>query len=496
MTIIETDVAGRSAEDPLTAAPATTSTPPRRIDRCSAVFVLLSLVFGVAFALLTPPLWGQDEDSHVERAYAISHGHLLPERIPWAGGVNYGGTIPATVQALSEYAVTNFRPPAPPPPQVTDPGEYRRLASQPLQAPLVDTAFPNTSVYSPLPYVPSVIGLRLAEAAGGSVGSAILLMRMCHLLAYTAIVWAALWSLRRHAVKWVVFVVALLPMTVYEAATVTADTLTNALAILLGALFVKAAFLRRDLTRTETGLLLASAVLLPLAKPSYVLLTPLLLVVPAGRLALPHWRRLTTVGSTVLGVLAFGAWFAVSSGVQAALHFMRPGVDVAPGTQLHYVLTHVPQFLRTTLRTVARQGDVYVSQLFGHLGSTYMPVPLTAVISCLVAALLAAGISERLSATRWQLTTAAALVLVNTAAIFFIQYLHWSPVGSPVIEGVQGRYFIPLLIVAAAVVLQTVPLRLHIPTERIRRGVTTSIVALTTLGLARSALAFAAQLWP
>jgi Predicted membrane protein (DUF2142) len=475
----------------LTATATTTPGRTRHIDRCSAVFVLLSLLFGIAFALLTPPMWGQDEPAHFGRAYAVAHGQLLPEQVPSTGGVDYGGQVPATVQALAEYAGANFAPPPPPPPQVADPGEYRRLASRPLDAPLVDRGFPNTSAYSPLPYVPSVIGLRLAEAAGGSVGSAILLMRLCDLVAYTAIVWAALWFLRRHAVRWVVFVVALLPMTVYEASTVTADTLTNALAILLGALFVKAVFLRRDLTRTETGLLLASAVLLPLAKPLYVLLTLLLLVVPAERLALRRWRRPATVGGTVVGVLAFGAWFAASSGVQQAMHHMRPDVaTIAPGEQLRYVLTHLPQFVRTVLRTLARQGDVFVSQLFGHLGSTYVPVPLSAVLCCLVAALLAAGLAERLSATRRQVAAAAALVVLTAAAVFVVEYLDWSPVGAPVIEGVQGRYFLPLVVVAEAVVLQVVPLRLHVPTERIRLGVTASIVALMALGLARSVLAF------
>jgi uncharacterized membrane protein len=37
--------------------------------------------------------------------------------------------------------------------------------------------------------------------------------------------------------------------------------------------------------------------------------------------------------------------------------------------------------------------------------------------------------------------------LFSAAGVFFIQYLIWSPVGSPVIYNLQGRYLIPVLIV-------------------------------------------------
>jgi uncharacterized membrane protein len=338
------------------------------------------------------------------------------------------------------------------------------------------------------------VGLWLAEGAGGSVGTAVLLMRLADLLAWTAIGWAALRALRRHRVKWVLFVVAVLPMTVFEAATVTADTLTNALALVLSALAVKAVFLRCGLGRADTGALLAAAVLLPLAKPSYVLLVPLLLVIPPARLALKRWRRPAAVGSVALGGLAFAAWSAASSGVQAALFRMRPGVDIAPDRQMHHILTHLPQFVRAAVRTVARQHDLYLSQLFGHLSATYVPVPISAVLCLAVALLLAAGLAERLSATRGQVVTAAGLVLLNAAAILAVEYLVWSPVGAAEIEGVQGRYLVPLAVLAAAVVLRVVPLRLSVPTEATRRGVVTSIVVLVALGLTLSVMTLAVAL--
>lgn len=485
---------GQQAPDPpedAAARPART----RRADGCTFAFVVLTLVSGVVLAVLTPPFWGQDETGHVARAYAVASGHLLPQRIPAAdGGVDYGGEVPVTVQELADFAQADFVPPVPPPPHVADRAEYRRLADRPLDAPLVDRSHPNTAGYSPLPYLPAAVGLWLAQAGGTSVGTAVLLMRLADLLTWTAIAGAALRALRRYEVKWVVFVLALLPMTVFEAATVTADTLTNALAVLLGALVVKAVFLRQDLGRLETWALLATAVLLPLAKPGYVLLTPLLLVVHPARLSLPRWRRPTAVGCVALGALAFVAWSAASAGVRAALYRMRPGIDIAPDRQVHHVVTHLPQFLRAVLSSVVRQHDQYVSQLFGHLGATYVPVPVTVVLGLTVALLLAGGAAERLSATRGQVATTAALVVLDAASILAVEYLVWSPVGAPEVEGMQGRYLVPLVVLAAAVVLRVVPLRLAVPTEGTRRGVAASIVVLVALGLALSVATLAVTL--
>jgi uncharacterized membrane protein len=37
-----------------------------------------------------------------------------------------------------------------------------------------------------------------------------------------------------------------------------------------------------------------------------------------------------------------------------------------------------------------------------------------------------------------------AAILLSTGAVFGAMYLIWSPVGGPVVDGVQGRYFLPI----------------------------------------------------
>ncbi|MGW4591129.1 DUF2142 domain-containing protein [Amycolatopsis thermoflava] len=461
-------------------------------DPCVLAFVLLSLVFGGVFAVITPPLWGFDEFTHVGRAYAVDHGRMLPRRIPDSLGY-YGGEVPSTITDLIGHAAPNYlAPPPPPAPSVVDPGEYERLLDHPLESPPVLLGFGNTSAYSPVAYLPSAIGLRVTETLGGSVGTTLTVMRLADVLAYTALVATALRLLRAHRFKWVVFVVASLPMTVFQAGTISADAVTNALAILFSALFVRATFLRHRLGPWPTALLVASAVLLPLAKPTYVLLALLLLVVPADRLSL--WRGGRALAAAA-GLAGFAAWTAVSARTSESMHLMRPGETVDPGAQTDFVLGHPGEFLQVLVRTFVYQENSYFTQFFGTLGFTWVPVPATAVVCCLLAVGLALGMGDRLTAPPSRTAVTAAVVLLGVAAVFGTLYLEYSPVGYHLIAGVQGRYFIPLAIVAAAVVLRVVPLRLRLPDPRAARGTAGAVVTLMSIALALSAVKYHYVLW-
>ncbi|SFS52813.1 DUF2142 domain-containing protein [Saccharopolyspora flava] len=456
-------------------------------DPCGLVFVALSLLFGCAFSLITPPLWGFDETTHFSRAYAVDHGRFLPQVVPGNPGI-YGGPIPETVAELSFFAADGFNNvPEFPEHAVTRPEGYAERLAQPLNAPLVDVGFVNTSSYSPVAYVPSALALRAVEIVDGSVGLALTLMRLADVLTFTGIVWLALRALRGLRFRWVVFVVALMPMTMFVAAMITADALTNALALLFGALFVKAVFLANRLSRWETALLLAAAVLLPLAKPTYVLMVLLLPFVPGPRMAVRRWAG---IAATAVGITGFGIWTALSAKTSEGMKVMRPNEVVDPGLQIQYLLTHLSDVPGLLARTFVSQEQPIVAGFFGVFGSSFVLAPGTAGLATLAAGSLAFGITDRMRGTRAQWIIAAVIVLVGAAALFGTLYLEFSPVGRYQIEGMQGRYFLPLVVVAVAVLARVIPLRLDVPSARLLRGTEVAIVVLVFYALLSSAFKY------
>lgn len=253
-------------------------------------FLLIGIIFGMFFVLRTPLLWGADETFHIARIYQLSEGHLLADKQAHTraeGG--YGGKIPNSVY-ITMLAVTH---------DLTDGGSksssnivrdvdspalYAKLGKQPLEKKGQTTrfGFPNTAAYSPVAYVPSLAGIFAARELKFNLYDTVILLRMLTLLSFIAIVYIGLRITEHYKSKWIIWAVALIPMTLYEASIITADSLTNALALLFASLLLKAWLSPKTyrFTNSEIALLIGCVIFIPLLKPGYIPLVLLALFVP------------------------------------------------------------------------------------------------------------------------------------------------------------------------------------------------------------------------
>ncbi|WP_054812958.1 DUF2142 domain-containing protein [Nocardia arizonensis] len=474
-----------------------------RFGAASLAFAVLAGVFGALFAVVTPPLWGHDEITQFGRAYQVAHGGLLPERIPDDRGIAYGGEVPVSITTLMGYAMRDYTTnPDEPDPMVADPYEYDRMKSAAVSDATEPVWFTNTAAYSPVPYIPAALGIRVAELIGLDVGGMLLLTRLAGLLAYLAVVGFGLWVLRSHRMQWVAFTVAVLPIAVFQAGTVTADTLTNALAIMVSALLVKALFLGERLRGVETAALLAATLLLPVSKPTYVLLAMLVVVVPADRFGFTGPRRYIPWVFAAAGALAFAVWMKIAAPTGDGMGLMRPQHQwnsVRPGDQLHDILGDLPHFVSVFGDSIVYRDQRWFTQFFGELGFAYIDVPALSVLACLLAFAVSVGVADRMdprTATFRRTLLVALVVAASVAMIYVTLYMSFTPVRYYIIDGVQGRYFVPLAIVGLAVVLRWMPLRLTDSAGRTPTwGPAVTVVAATTVALVAAMAKYHAIVW-
>ncbi len=74
------------------------------------VFLILGLLFGLAFVFVTPPFQVPDEYNHFFRAYEISQGKLLSQKVLRSNiliGFEY---FPGSDTKMSSYAVGDYLP--------------------------------------------------------------------------------------------------------------------------------------------------------------------------------------------------------------------------------------------------------------------------------------------------------------------------------------------------------------------------------------------------
>lgn len=483
----------------------------RRFGGATIAFVLLATIFGAVFAVITPPFWGHDEVTQFGRAYQVAHGGFLPTEIDDDRGVAYGDVVPAEIDDLMSYAMRDYQEnPQEPDPMVADPAVYERLRAAEVGSDMRPIWFTNTAAYSPVAYVPAAVGIRAGEALGLDVGGMVTLTRLAGLLGYLLVVGFALYALRAHRIQWLAFTVAVLPIALFQAGTVTADTMTNALALLVSALLVKGLFLGREFSKAETIAYLAATLLLPLSKPTYILLAMLIVLVPVRRFAFFgnvadrgfDWRRLVPWAFAGVGGVSFLAWTAVAAPTGDGMGLMRPQHQwdtVKPDEQLGEILGDPVGFLEVFRDSIIFRDQLWFTQFFGQLGFSYIEVPALAVLGCLLALAVSVGIGDRMdpvSATRWRTALIALTIAASVAMIYVTLYMSFTPVDYYIIDGVQGRYFVPLALLALAALLRWMPLRLTDAQGRTPVfGPSIVVVSATTLALVATVDKYHTVIW-
>ncbi|WP_328602104.1 DUF2142 domain-containing protein [Nocardia terrae] len=481
----------------------------RRFGSAALAFVLIAGIFGAVWSVLTPPFWGHDEITQFGRAYQVAHGGFLPEKIHDDRGPAWGGDVPVSIDALMSYAFHDYQnKPDEPDPIVVDPHAYDQLGAAAVSEETKQVWFTNTAAYSPIPYLPPAAGIRIAEALDLNVGGMVLATRWAGLLAYLLIVGFALRVLRGHRVQWLAFTVAVLPIALFQAGTVTADTVTNALALLVSALVVKGLFLGERLSKPETVAALAATILLPVCKPTYVLIAMLTVLIPARRFGfgggerVATWQRVLPWAAAGIGAISFAVWMKIAAPTGDGMSLMRPEKDwgsVRPGDQLHGILTDPAHFLRVFGDSIARRDQHWFVQFFGELGFSYVEVPSLTVLASLLAFAVSIGAAERFSpraANRTRTWLVLLTVAASVAMIYVTLYMSFTPVGYFIIDGVQGRYFVPLAVLALAVLLRWMPFRLTDAAGRFpTRGAAITVVAATSVALIAAVVKYSTLVW-
>jgi uncharacterized membrane protein len=303
-----------------------------------------------------------------------------------------------------------------------------------------DVHFPNTVLWSPVLYFPAAAAVRLGQAADLSVLATARLCRLVNLGLAIALGAAALrlWPAGRA----LLFASLTMPMALALFGSTAHDGL-----MIGGAALALALIRHGGPTDPRPGALLSGALLVGLiaaGRPAYA---PLVLLPLLGRTAVGP--RLAGVA---LGVLCVAAWAPFAAA--ARIEFPHDGIQVDSAAQLAYLLDHPLQIPTIALDTLRAHAIEYAIMFIGALGSldTLLPKPYYAAAALILLAALIADLAGPPAADARARGLLLVVLLASTALIFVSQYLIWTAVGATVIEGAQGRYFLPLVPAAALLI--------------------------------------------
>ncbi len=405
---------------------------------------------GLLFAALVPPLGGYDEPLHLFRAWQVSDGGVF-SRVHGSGrDRGAGGYLPAALVVDMAGLLRD--------------GALRAHDAQHAFHHVGDAAprgrrrfvtFSSAAEYSPVPYLPAALGIRIGRTLRLSTLVTIWLARACQIAAYAALIALAL--ARAPVRRTALLVLALAPVALAQAATISADPITFGLVFVLlaevVALATAATTSLRARALVEIGLVVCA---LALAKPPYVVLAALLLV--------PAWQHRGRVGAALLGATVAAAGLAVAWNHWAQQHFFPPPVppggvppgsyayhDVSPSRQQSFIVHHPQSFFAAIGRTIGARPWALVRDSVAQLPRWEAPMLIGAVMLAAVGLASCASPWPRATPAATVRVSGAVLALVTTIALFAVADEGWNTVGARRIDAFQGRYLLPVVAVLVVV---------------------------------------------
>jgi uncharacterized membrane protein len=393
------------------------------------------------FAILLPPFQVPDEFQHYNYALAISHGSMLSK--------DYSGTLGAELPVTAVELEGLFEKlPFQPENKVTrstldqfyGTRDSLTMAFHPIA---------GVSLYPAFVYAIPAAAMFVARMLGAQSGMAFIAGRLANAVAFVLI---GMVALRYLASGHALFLFALLlPGTVQQAASFSADCLSFAVAALAISLTSHAT------GRTASHRLLWAAaalwIVLSISKLPYALLSLTTLgTLDRGRSSVLAW--LTPIGSA-LAAVSWAALFSASA-------TWNPGVD--PKLQIWGLLTHPLAIFNLVQKTFADSGNFYWNTFVGVFGWLDTPLPnwtylvVAALFTALIITSLAASIRRRAPLGPRLIFGAASLL--SAGMVFAALYFTWTPVDAPSVLGVQGRYFVPAALAGIVAVAGTTTSRM------------------------------------
>lgn len=403
------------------------------------LFVVCYLVMGIFQLVSVPMFTTPDEENHFLRAYQIAEGQLISQQNPdeEAQGVSgAGGELPAALKFGGGRYMADLKL-----------YDLKQLARYEIDE--EDTQFirfGNTALYAPGTYLPQAAGIRIAELFTDRVLTLAYAGRICNWLVNGLLVALALRWLP--AGKNLAFLLAMLPMSLQQFNSLSPDAFVFSLAMALTAFVLHMRFTRKEPMKARHYVMMYAMVfILCQCKVVYAPLCLLLFLIPKERFGGTKKYVLNIFGAGGLGLATCGSWLLISS---RFLSEFQPGVD-SPA-QVSYILRSPADFLGAILKTFDTTGDGMLKSILGEkLGWLTITTSFTLLVVFAVLILIYVFLDNDIAGlpfrgyTRGVLLGTTALISLAICASLYVQ---WTAYHSEVIKGIQGRYFLPLLLPA------------------------------------------------
>ena len=407
-----------------------------KLKDTSYVFVLTAIIIGFCLAVLNPPFQECDGLSHFRRAMDVSYGNFLGSfcNLTHENGVI---NVPENFSEMPYFIAT---------PNAKE-GGYLGYLLRNMTFSSEKITVPDSSSVTSCVYWPQGIGIWLGRTLKLNVFFVVLLGKLFNLIAYVALTFMAIKKMP--VFKNLMLAIALMPITLYQAASLSPDSVLNGVTFLFIALCFNYAVgdSNEQLSWKNTIILGFLLLIMFLCKYVYICLGLLVFMIPSEKFGdkKNYWKSFVI---SILPILILGGYV-----------FLRVAPDVTTSdtqiasdgmTQLQYLMGKPVMFIKVFCSTILMYFNEYLKQMdiFGNLNYelTLINIICPCVIAC-IGCLEGSSLPDNFSRKNRVLSLFAFLLTFYWIIMaLYIADPIANPVGGSVSAGVQGRYFVGILI--------------------------------------------------
>lgn len=390
------------------------------------------LIFGIALLLITPPFQAPDEPAHFYRSWQIGcFKRLIIEPDQDAGTYMFEDLHTLKLLGTDDFPFHSERK--------VSATYFKSLFDFRFQSEKEEwILFSNTATNHWYLYIPQVTGVIFSRMLDTPPIYSLYFGRILNLLTWSFCVMA---SIRLFPpLKWLFLSLALMPMTLFQASSLSADALVFGTAFCFIAVVMRMITREGSITWIETTAIMVIGSLFMIGKQGYFPLAGLVLLIPRRRFK----TRLHQTRFMLVCLLLFSAVVVLRIHMISGIQDHHP--KVVPDDQLANILSDPVGYIWILINSLNHKLTFYLISFVGFFGWLDTPLPDSVVFFYLIFILVICNTTVKIkpALTFGQKLVMTGITIGNVLILMTLMYLYWTPVGDRIIEGVQGRYLIPI----------------------------------------------------
>lgn len=417
------------------------------------IVFLYIFIIGLAFTFLVPPLQKPDEHGHFIRSILLSHGKIILTNKDEKLGIEkqYFDLIhDPLLNKIPYHPEVKFNPK----------WYSRSLFAEKDAYKLVNETTWGQFMLPASSYIPYAFGIIIARFFHLNAYLTFFIGRFSmFLLAFSWMV--CLYKKTPHTFKPILLFVFSLPMLIHQITGYNYDSVQYMMGFSLFVLVLNL-LQKRKLSSYDLGLLSVFFVLFLIMKLSFEPMLLLIFLIPYKKIDYTISGYLKKI-TLVLAIILAGYFLTKASFFISASRYTHHPKGVNPVTQVQYILHHPLKYLNVFTQSSVRLAKFHVQGMIGLFGWLDYSMDWWAYVLFIGAGIYviySVKLKKNERMKPWQILFIFSSMFLTYAFMMTIFYLNWKTVGSLVIDGTQGRYFLSLL---PFVILALVQLKKNTP---------------------------------